>query len=287
MGRFDAVFARRDGPESAARATSAAKRKALVAYLCCGDPDEASSVDLAVACAEEGADILELGAPFSDPSADGPVIARASQRALRHGGGLDATLRVARAVRARCAAPIVLFGYYNPLFVRGEERAVDLAADAGVDALLVVDLPIDESLSLRLHAAKRGLGVIPLVAPTSSPDRIARVAEVAASFPVPFVYYVSMMGVTGGAGAIDVLGQASHQAARVREQTGRPTVVGFGVDSAAAAEIAAAEADGVVVGSAIVRRIEEGATPEARLGAVRALVRELRGATGRAPGAST
>jgi tryptophan synthase alpha chain len=270
MGRIEDVLAR--------RGRDTAHAKALVTYLCCGDPDEAGSVDLAVACAEEGADILELGMPFSDPTADGPAIARASKRALAAGGGLDATLRVARAVRERSAAPIVLFGYYNPLFVRGEEKVVELAAAAGVDAFLVVDLPIDESLSLRETAMKRGLGVVPLVAPTSRPARVEKIAEVAKRFPVPFVYYVSMMGVTGGAGAVDVLAQAGKQAARVREVTGRPTVVGFGIDSPAAAKVAAADADGVVVGSAIVRKIEEGTTAEVRLGSVREIVRGLRGA---------
>jgi tryptophan synthase alpha chain len=267
-GRIDAVLARLAATEP--------RKKALITYLCCGDPDEAESIELAVACAEEGADILELGMPFSDPTADGPAIARASQRALANGGGLDATLRVARAVRARTSAPIVLFGYYNPLFVRGEARVVELAAEAGVDALLVVDLPVDESTELRTLAAARGIGVIPLVAPTSSPERIQALAETARRFPLPFVYYVSMMGVTGGAGKASVLEEASAQAARVRALTGRPTVVGFGIDSAAGARAAGAEADGVVVGSAIVRRIEEGRSREARLAAVRAIVRELR-----------
>jgi tryptophan synthase alpha chain len=264
MGRIEDAIAR--------------QKKVLVTYLCCGDPSEAESVELAVACAEAGADILELGMPFSDPTADGPAIARASQRALAKGGGLDATLRVARAVRARCAAPIVLFGYYNPLFVRGEEKVVALAAEAGVDAFLVVDLPLDESGSLRTLAQASGLGVVPLVAPTSRPDRITKLAEIAKQFPVPFVYYVSMMGVTGGAGATDVLAEAGKQAARVREVTGRPTVVGFGIDSAAAAKVAGADADGVVVGSAIVRRIEDGTTAEARVMAVRQIVAELRAA---------
>jgi tryptophan synthase alpha chain len=125
---------------------------------------------------------------------------------------------------------------------------------------------------------KRGLGVVPLVAPTSRPARVGKIAEMAKRFPVPFVYYVSMMGVTGGAGAVDVLAEAGRQAARVREVTGRPTVVGFGIDSASAAKVASAEADGVVVGSAIVRKIEEGTNAEARLEAVRAIVRGLRGA---------
>jgi len=267
-GRIEQALARR----------AAEKRKALVTYLCCGDPDEAESIDLAVACAEAGADILELGAPFSDPTADGPAIARASQRALGKGGGLTSTLRVARAVRARTEAPIVLFGYYNPLFVRGEEDVVATAADAGVDAFLVVDLPLEESVGLRSAAAARGMSVIPLVAPTTRPERVAELAELAKRFPIPFVYYVSMMGVTGGAGAASVLAEAGAQAERVRAVTGRPTVVGFGIDSAAGARAAAERSDGVVVGSAIVRRIEEGSSHEARLAAVKELVAELRGA---------
>ena len=270
MGRIDEAFAHRK--------TQPGHDKTLVAYLCCGDPDEHESVDLAVACAEAGADVLELGMPFSDPTADGPAIARASQRALAKGGGLDATLRVARAVRARSAVPIVLFGYYNPLFVRSEERVVGLAADAGVDAFLVVDLPIDESLSLREISAKRDLSVIPLVAPTSTPARIAKLAEMSKSFAMPFIYYVSMMGVTGGSGITSVLTEAGAQAAKVRGVTGRPTIVGFGIDSAAAAKAAGRESDGIAVGSAIVRRIEESPSPETRLAAVRAIVSELRGA---------
>lgn len=275
MGRIEDTLARR---AKTVAPDGTRHDKALVTYLCCGDPDEAESIELAVACAESGADILELGLPFSDPTADGPAIARASQRSLARGGGLDATLRVAKAVRARCDAPIVLFGYYNPLFVRGEEKVVALAADAGIDAFLVVDLPVDESVSLRTIALTRGLAVIPLVAPTSREGRITKLAEAAEKFPMPFVYYVSMMGVTGGAGATDVLAEAGRQAARVRAVTKRPTVVGFGIDSAGAAKVAAADSDGVVVGSAIVRRIEEGKTPEERITAVRAIVRDLRAA---------
>ncbi|MDB4945071.1 MAG: Tryptophan synthase alpha chain [Labilithrix sp.] len=271
MGRIEDALARR-------KAQGPGQDRALVTYLCCGDPDEAESIELAVACAESGADILELGMPFSDPTADGPAIARASQRSLAKGGGLEATLRVARGVRSRVDTPIVLFGYYNPLFVRSEARVVELAADAGVDAFLVVDLPVDEAAGLRTLAAARGLAVIPLVAPTSAEARVAAIADVAKEHPVPFVYYVSMMGVTGGAGVTSVLREAGAQAKRVRALTGCPTVVGFGIDSPAAAQVAAAESDGVVVGSAIVRRIEEGASPEARLAAVRSFVGELRAA---------
>ncbi|MBX3199721.1 MAG: tryptophan synthase subunit alpha [Labilithrix sp.] len=268
MGRIEDAFARR----------AAEDKKALVTYLCVGDPDGDASIDLALTCADAGADVLELGCPFSDPSADGAAIARASQRALGRGGGLAETLRVASAVRARSDVPIVLFGYYNPLFVRGEEAAARDVAAAGVDALLVVDLPVDESIPLRTAAASQGLGLVPLVAPTTRPERVARIAELGARLPVPFVYYVSMTGITGGAGASAVLERASAEAARVRETTKRPTVVGFGIDSDARARVAAEHADGVVVGSELVRRIERGVTHTERLAGVRELVRELRAA---------
>jgi tryptophan synthase alpha chain len=268
MGRIDDVFARR----------AAENKKALVAYLCVGDPDGDSSIELALACAEEGADILELGCPFSDPSADGVAIARASQRALERGGGLVETLRVARAIRDRSDVPIVLFGYYNPLFVRGEEEAARAVAEAGIDALLVVDLPIDESMPLRQAAGARGIGLVPLVAPTTTDTRVARIGAVAESHPIPFVYYVSVTGVTGGASAVDLLANAGEAAGRVRAATKRPTVVGFGIDSAERAKVAAKNADGVVVGSEIVRRIERGTTNAERVASVRELVRELRAA---------
>jgi tryptophan synthase alpha chain len=268
MGRIENAFARR----------AAENRKALVTYLCIGDPDGDASIELALACAEEGADIIELGCPFSDPSADGVAIARASQRALGRGGGLDETLRVARAIRDRSDVPMVLFGYYNPLFVRGDEEAARIVASAGVDALLVVDLPIDESTPLRQAAASHGIGLVPLVAPTTRPERVARIGTLAESHPIPFVYYVSMTGVTGGAGATDVLATAGAEAGRVREATKLPTVVGFGIDSAERARLAAKDADGVVVGSELVRRIERGTTSTERLDSVRQLVRELRAA---------
>ncbi len=268
MKRIEAAFA-------------AGRRKVLVAYLCVGDPSVEESIDLALACVREGADVLELGVPFSDPTADGPAIQRASQRALSAGGGFDATLRAARAVRA--ADPhvgIVVFGYYNPIFVRGEGRAASEAAEAGVDALLVVDLPVEESGPLRRAAKSHGLGVVPLLAPTSRPESAAAVKDAAAGGTVPFVYYVSVTGVTGTA-AVDARGAAAH-AARLRDGLGLPVVVGFGIDSADKARAAAAGTDGVVVGSALVRAIEEGASPEARMAGVERLVRDLRGGIDRA-----
>jgi tryptophan synthase alpha chain len=250
--------------------------KVLVAYLCVGDPTVDESVDLARACVRGGADIIELGVPFSDPTADGPAIARASQRAIAAGGGLSATLRTARALRA--AEPkvgIVLFGYYNPLFVRGEALAAREAADAGVDALLVVDLPIEESRTLRQAAREHGVGFVPLLAPTSRADRVAAVRSAAEQSPIPFVYYVSVTGVTG-TGAIDAK-EAGARAAELRAQVRLPVVVGFGIDSRDKARAAALGADGAVVGTAVVRAIEESPTGAGRKQAVENLVRELRG----------
>jgi tryptophan synthase alpha chain len=250
-------------------------RKALVAYLCMGDPSLEESIAIARACVTAGADILELGVPFSDPTADGPAIARASQRAIAAGGGLDATFRAAHAIRQ--AAPdvgLVVFGYYNPIFIYGETRCATAAAAAGIDALLVVDLPIEESVPLREAASAAGVGVVPLLAPTSGKERVAALQSTALKSSIPFVYYVSMTGVTGS-GAIDAR-QAGLRAAEVRKQLDRPVVVGFGIDSREKARAAALGADGVVVGTALVRAIEAGRTADARRTSVAEIVRSLR-----------
>lgn len=247
----------------------------LVAYLCAGDPSLDASFAHALACIEGGADILELGCPFSDPTADGEAIARASQRSIAAGGGLVQTLELARRVRAVSDVPLVLFGYFNPLFVRGEARAAEEAARAGIDALLVVDLPPEEDHELRAAAAKNGLGIVPLLAPTSTEARIAGLAL--ASPKAPFVYYVSVAGVTGS-GRAD-LAEASRRAATLRDRIGSPCVVGFGVSDEAGAERAATHADGVVVGTVIVRTIEdaakEGLSVASQADRVRALVARL------------
>jgi tryptophan synthase alpha chain len=243
-------------------------------YLCVGDPSQDESLDLARACIAAGADLLELGVPFSDPTADGPAIARASQRAIAKGGGFDATLAVARKVRTASDVPIVLFGYYNPLFVRGEARAVEEAAAAGVDALLVVDLPLEEGATLRRAAATRGLRVVPLLAPTSPRERVALVQAAAREEPLGFLYYVSVTGVTGS-GAVDARGAAA-QAAALKQTLGLPVVVGFGIDSPDKARAAADGADGVVVGTAIVRILEAEDEATARRAKVARFVGELR-----------
>ena len=251
------------------------KRKVLVIYLCVGDPNEPESLALARACVDAGADILELGSPFSDPTADGPVIARASERSIAAGGGLTMTLRVAAALRASYKdLPLVLFGYYNPLYVRGTEHALLAAKQAGIDALLVVDLPFGHGEELMTAARANDLRVVPLVAPTSTDAHVARLAQHGAD--LGFVYYVSVTGVTGNAAA--PLEEAATRANLVRERTGLPVVIGFGIDGPDKAKIAARGADGVVVGTAIVREIEEAPSAEARLAKVKGMVSSLRAA---------
>lgn len=224
----------------------------LVAYLCVGDPSVEASFDIARALLDAGADMLELGAPFSDPTADGPVIARASQRAIERGSSMRAAIEVGARIRKSSDAPLVLFGYANPIIVRGERETVKRVADAGIDAMLVVDLPPEEGQDLRDEARVRSIDVIPLLTPTSSESRIAAAKKVASGF----VYYVSVAGVTGATTA-DPFDDAARAAAKMRAAIGLPVVIGFGIDSADKARRAAAGADGVVVGTAIVRAIEE------------------------------
>ena len=244
------------------------QRAALVAYLTFGDPDPATSVEVLAEVARAGADVIELGVPFSDPSADGPSIQRAMERALAAGGTLAGALESVATLRARgIATPIVLFGYYNPVFVMGPAVFAERAARAGVDAVLTVDLPIDELAELATPLAAHGVGVIPLVAPTSTSERIARVA----AFSPPFVYYISLTGVTGARAAAPV------EPARIdliRSAAKAPVAVGFGIRTPADAARFAAIADGVVVGTALVDRVAAGnasGAPER----VASLVRDL------------
>jgi tryptophan synthase alpha chain len=251
-------------------ACKAAGRPALIAYLTHGDPSPAATADIVIAAADAGADVIELGVPFSDPSADGPVVQAAMERSLAAGGSLPGALDVVAAVRARgCEVPIVLFGYYNPLFVYGVERFAARAAEVGVDAVLTVDLPIDELDELRTPLAARGVDVIPLIAPTSTDDRIARVR----ALDPPFVYYISLTGVTGAALAGSTVDPARIDA--IRAATRAPVAVGFGIKTAADARRVGKLADGVVVGSAIVQRIAD-APAGGAAAAIGAFVAELR-----------
>lgn len=244
-------------------------RAALVIYLCAGDPDLETTANLVVAAAEAGADVIELGVPFSDPTADGPAIQRAAERSLRGGTTLAKVLDTVRAIRRRTNVPILLFGYYNPIMSYGEEKLAIDASNSGADGFLVVDLPPEESAGLRGPAVERGLDFVPLVAPTSNPERIARAADVATSF----IYYVSMTGVTGSK-AVD-LASASERAGALQRELGRPVALGFGVKTRDDVRTVAPHVDGVVVGSAVVRAIEDAATPEEAIASVRGLVADL------------
>ncbi len=249
-------------------AAASEKRAALVAYLTFGDPDPVTSTLVVEAVAKAGADVIELGVPFSDPSADGPSIQNAMERALDAGASLPGALAAVQALRERgVTTPIVLFGYYNPLFVMGPDVFAERAARAGVDAVLTVDLPIDELDELAQPLAKHGVAVIPLVAPTSTPDRIARLAHLRA----PFVYYISLTGVTGSRAAAPV---DPARIAQVRDASGSPVAVGFGIRTPDDARRFSAIADGVVVGTALVDRVAAGdawGAPDR----VAALVRDL------------
>lgn len=243
-------------------------RTALVAYLTIGDPSVEVSTACALAALEAGADVLELGVPFSDPTADGPVIAAAAHRAIEQGGSLRAALRVAVAVRDKSDAPLILFSYVNPIIAFGEAELPRAAVEAGADGLLVVDLPPEEGGELRDAADAAGLSIIPLVAPTTDREREPHVLARASGF----VYAVSLTGVTGSKQA--PLAEAGERAAALARRAGLPVVVGFGIDSAdKARSAAAAGVDGVVVGTAIVKAIAAASDPPR---AVRDLVGELR-----------
>lgn len=250
-------------------------RAALVIYLCAGDPDLETTPRLVAAAAEAGADVVELGMPFSDPTADGPAIQRASERALGRGVRLDGVLDAVRGARAQTHVPLLLFGYYNPILVRGEEAFARDASEAGVDGMLVVDLPPEEASTLREAATAHELDYVPLVAPTSGGARIERAAKASTAF----LYYVSVTGVTGAQGAD--LEQAARRAHEIAAHTGRPVALGFGVKTPADVAAVARHADGVVVGSAVVHAIEQAASAEAAIEDVQGLVTSLARCTGR------
>lgn len=241
-------------------------RLALMAYLCAGDPDHATSRAALLAAAAAGADILEVGWPFSDPVADGPVIQAAAERALRHTGRGD-VLRLIAELRRAVSQPIVVLSYVNPLLRHGlGQTAADLA-QAGADALVVPDLSLEESGEWRETCDRHGLALVPFIAPTTTPDRVGDVARAASGF----VYAVALTGVTGArAGQSEEILPVLR---RLKGQTDVPVLVGFGIgDGAAAALWRERGVDGVIAGSALVRALSEGG-PEA----VAALVREIRG----------
>ncbi|ARC89238.1 tryptophan synthase subunit alpha [Rhodovulum sp. MB263] len=242
MTRIDAKFA----------ALKAENRKAFVAYVMAGDPDYATSLEIVKGLPSAGVDIIELGLPFTDPMADGPTIQLAGQRALDGGQTLQKTLELARAFRAGDdSTPIVMMGYFNPIHSRGVERFLAEAKEAGIDGLIVVDLPPEEDSELCLPARAAGLDFIRLATPTTDDRRLPKVLKNTGGF----VYYVSITGITGAAAAEAT--DVGPEIARIKAQTDLPVIVGFGIRSPESARAMAAVADGAVVGSAIVKLVEE------------------------------
>ncbi len=243
MSRIDAKFAtlRADG------------KKAFVAYIMAGDPDLETSLAVMRGLPAAGVDIIELGMPFTDPMADGPTIQLAGQRALEGGQTLEKTLAMARAFRANdTTTPIVMMGYYNPIYSRGVDAFLADAVAAGIDGLIVVDLPPEEDSELCLPAQAAGLNFIRLATPTTDAKRLPKVLQNTSGF----VYYVSITGITGAAAAQPA--DVAPEVARIKASTDLPVIVGFGINTPDQARGIASIADGCVVGSAIVKDIGAG-----------------------------
>lgn len=248
MNRIDATFDK----------LRAAGRAALIPYITAGDPSLAATVPLMRALTSAGADVIELGVPFSDPMADGPVIQRASERALAHGVGLDDVLTVVAAFRELDAiTPIVLMGYANPIEAMGTTAFADRAQGAGVDGVIVVDYPPEEAGEFAQLLEGRQMAPIFLVAPTTPEARIIAIGQMARGY----VYYVSLKGVTG-AGHLDVAGVVARLA-EIRRHVALPVGVGFGIRDAVSAQAIAAHADAIVIGSRIIQEIESGPAAQA------------------------
>ncbi|GAB5448100.1 tryptophan synthase subunit alpha [Gymnodinialimonas sp.] len=256
MTRIDDTFAR----------LHASGQKAFVSYTMAGDPDYDTSLQIMRGLPAAGVDIIELGLPFTDPMADGSTIQLAGQRALDGGMTLEKTLQMARDFRDQdTTTPIVLMGYYNPIYSRGVETFLTDAADAGIDGLIVVDLPPEEDDELCIPAQAAGLNFIRLATPTTDDARLPKVLTNTSGF----VYYVSITGITGAAApqASDV----APEVARIKSATDIPVIVGFGITTPEAAETIAGTADGCVVGSAIVSKIANGDSVEDVLAFVKTL----------------
>lgn len=253
----------------AAAFAGADKRAALMPYLMGGFPDVATSRAIGDACIDAGADLLELGIPFSDPLADGPVIHAAGTAALAAGATTDAILGVAAALAPR--APVVLMTYVNIVLARGVERFVRQAADAGAAGLIVPDVPLEESAELLAACDAVGLALVPLVAPTTPDERLARIGAQARGF----LYAVAVTGTTGERAG----GDAAPILARAKAATDVPVALGFGISTPEQAVLAATESDGVIVGSALVRVLLEGGGPDGAAAFVGSLRRALDAST--------
>ena len=249
MSRLEQTFAR----------CRAERRAAFVAYVCAGDPDFATSIEVCRALLSNGVDVLELGVPFSDPLADGLTNQLAAQRALESGMTAARVFELVRRVREFSQAPIVFYTYYNLVFANGVDGYVRAAKTAGVDGILTLDLPPEEAGEVTAACAKHGVGTVFIVAPTSPEERIAKIAATATGF----LYYVSREGVTGV--REQVAGNIPQAMARIRAHTPLPAVVGFGISTRAQVAEVATHADGVVVGSALVNCIRDNLNERAKI----------------------
>jgi tryptophan synthase alpha chain len=248
------------------------RRPGLVTYTTAGDPDLARSTEILKALDRAGADVLEVGVPFSDPLADGPVIQRATERALAAGGNLRSALSMIEAVRPHVTAPIVVFSYVNPLMRMGMDAFAASAARAGADGVLALDLPIEEAGSFREALARAGLDTIFLLSPTTTDARIRRAAELGSGF----LYGISRLGVTGARDR--VAAGAESLVRRIRQQTSMPVALGFGISRPEHVAEVAAYADAAVVGSALVSTIADASGSPTLIDRVEEYVRWLKGA---------
>lgn len=241
-------------------------QKAFVSYIMAGDPDFDTSLEIMRGLPAAGVDVIELGLPFTDPMADGPTIQLAGQRALEGGMTLKRTLQMATEFRTQDdVTPIVLMGYYNPIYSMGVDAFLVAAKSAGIDGLIIVDLPPEEDAELCLPAQAAGLNFIRLATPTTDDKRLPRVVQNTSGF----VYYVSITGITGSAEAD--AGDVSPEVTRIQKASGLPVIVGFGVNTPEKSRAIASVADGVVVGSAIVSRIGKGESVQEVLAFVKTL----------------
>ena len=227
------------------------KEKALIVYLTAGDPSLSITKKLILDLEKAGVDILEIGVPFSDPTADGPVIQAASQRALKAGTNLRGVLELVVEVRKVSGIPIVLFGYFNPIFAYGVKKFAHDARKAGTDGVLVVDLPYEEAKELRIYTDAVGIDFISLIAPTTDKKRLSKIAADATGF----LYYISITGITGT--ATPKIDNIKTEVNKIRRITELPVAVGFGISKPQQAREIARFADGIVIGSAVVRLIDE------------------------------
>lgn len=245
-------------------------RKALVAFLTAGDPDLDATKKLFAVIEKNGADIMEIGVPFTDPLADGPVILQSALRSLGGGTTLKKILRMVSEIRETSEIPIVLMSSFNPIFVYGEEAFVGNAVKAGVDGVIIPDLPPEEAGELAGYAKKKGLDVIYLIAPTSTGERVKMVARQSRGF----IYYISLTGVTGMRSSLaDGLREKVSQ---VKKATALPVLIGFGISGPDQARQAAAISDGVIIGSAIMKIIEQTKDPAERETAVGHFIAEVK-----------